>query len=48
MEGADPIFIDKKTGGIWGCGTSLTNRIKDGTYIGEIENFKFEWQFFAK
>jgi len=38
-----PIFIDKKTGGIWGCGTSLANRIKDGSYIGEIENFKFDF-----
>jgi len=38
-----PIFIDKKTEGIVGVGPSLTSRIRDGIYNGELSEFKFDY-----
>lgn len=40
---AYPIFIDKKTMHIVGIGKSLTERIADGTYVGEKADFKFDY-----
>ena len=34
-----PIFIDKKTMHIVGVGKSLTERVNDGTYTGELKDF---------
>ena len=38
-----PIFIDKKSGHIVGCGESLTDRIKNGKYTGDPADFKFDY-----
>ena len=38
-----PIFIENKTGCIVGHGPSLTTRVKDGNYIGELKDFKFDF-----
>ena len=40
---AYPIFIDKKTMNIVGVGKSLTERIADGTYLGEMRDFPFDY-----
>ncbi len=39
---AYPIFIDKN-GCIIGCGKSLQERVKDGTYTGELEDFTYDY-----
>lgn len=39
---AYPIFINQ-TGCIVGCGKSLQERIDDGTYSGELQNFVFDY-----
>lgn len=38
-----PIFIDKTTMHIVGVGKSLTERINDGTYTGELKDFAFNY-----
>lgn len=38
-----PIFIDRKTMHIVGCGESLTDRIKNGRYTGNPADFKFDY-----
>lgn len=38
-----PIFIDKKTMQIVGVGKSLTERIADGSYLGEMRDFQFDY-----
>ncbi|RST60215.1 site-specific DNA-methyltransferase [Siminovitchia terrae] len=38
-----PIFIDKKTHHIVGTGPSLADRVKDGTYTGELSDFVFDY-----
>ncbi len=38
-----PIFIDKKTMHIVGVGKSLTDRVNDGTYTGELRDFTFDY-----
>ena len=38
-----PIFIDKKAMRIVGVGKSLTERIADGTYLGEMREFPFDY-----
>ncbi|MDD3230220.1 MAG: DNA methyltransferase, partial [Oscillospiraceae bacterium] len=38
-----PIFIDRKTMHIVGCGESLTDRIKNGRYTGNAADFKFDY-----
>ena len=38
-----PIFIDKQSGHIVGCGLSLADRIKNGSYIGNPTDFKFDY-----
>jgi adenine-specific DNA-methyltransferase len=38
-----PIFIDPKTEHIVGCGRSLTERVKAGTYSGELSDFEFDF-----
>lgn len=38
-----PIFIDKKTSQIVGVGKSLTERIADNTYNGEMKDFPFDY-----
>ena len=38
-----PIFIDKATMHIVGVGKSLTERINDGTYTGELKDFTFDY-----
>lgn len=38
-----PIFIDKKTMHIVGVGKSLTERVNDGTYTGELKDFAFDY-----
>lgn len=38
-----PIFIDKTTMHIVGVGKSLTERINDGTYTGELKDFAFDY-----
>lgn len=40
---AYPIFVDKKTMRIVGVGKSLTERIADGTYVGEMRDFPFDY-----
>lgn len=40
---AYPIFIDKKTHHIVGTGPSLAERVKDGTYTGELSDFDFDY-----
>lgn len=38
-----PIFIDKKTMHIVGVGKSLTERVKEGSYTGELSDFKYDY-----
>lgn len=38
-----PIFIDRKTMHIVGVGKSLTERIKEGLYSGELGDFKYDY-----
>ena len=38
-----PIFIDRATMRIVGVGKSLTERIADGTYVGEMKDFQFDY-----
>lgn len=38
-----PIFIDKKTMHIVGVGKSLTERVNEGTYTGELKDFTFDY-----
>lgn len=38
-----PIFIDKKTGGLYGIGKSLANRVKEGIYYDDISSFKYDY-----
>lgn len=38
-----PIFIDKTTMHIVGVGKSLTERVNDGTYTGELKDFTFDY-----
>ncbi len=38
-----PIFVDEKTGEIHSCGLSLEERIKQGLYKGELEDFQFSF-----
>lgn len=38
-----PIFVDKKTMHVIGCGKSLTERIEDGSYTGEKDDFNFDY-----
>ena len=38
-----PIFIDKTTMNIIGVGKSLTDRVKDGSYLGELKSFSFDY-----
>lgn len=38
-----PIFIDKKTMNIVGVGKTLTERINDGSYVGELDAFSFDY-----
>lgn len=40
---AYPIFIDKKTMNIVGIGKTLTERINEGSYTGELEDFPFDY-----
>ena len=40
---AYPIFIDKKTMNIVGVGKTLTERISDGSYTGELKDFPFDY-----
>lgn len=38
-----PVFIDKKTMHIVGCGESLADRVKNGRYTGDLADFKFDY-----
>lgn len=38
-----PIFVDTETGNFVGVGESLQERIKNGTYSGEINDFKYDF-----
>ena len=38
-----PIFIDEKTHHIVGVGPSLAERVKNGSYTGELSNFEFDF-----
>lgn len=38
-----PIFVDKQTMHIAGVGKSLTERVNDGTYTGELKDFTFDY-----
>lgn len=38
-----PIFVDKDTKKIVGCGKSLAERISDGTYTGEMQDFEYKY-----
>jgi len=38
-----PIFINKQTGHIVGCGKSLTERLEDGSYTGEKDDFVYDY-----
>lgn len=40
---AYPIFIDKKTQHIVGTGLSLTERVRDGSYDGELSDFTYDF-----
>ena len=40
---AYPIFVDKKTMNIVGIGKTLTERINDGSYTGDLEDFPFDY-----
>ena len=41
---AYPIFVDKNTMNIVGVGKSLTERISDGTYVGDMKDFQFDYE----
>ena len=41
---AYPIYVDKKTMQIVGVGKSLTERMADGTYTGEMRDFPFDYE----
>ena len=38
-----PIFIDKKTMNIVGVGKTLTERVNEGTYSGNLDDFQFDY-----
>lgn len=38
-----PIFIDKKSGHIVGCGLSLADRVRNGSYTGNPADFNFDY-----
>lgn len=38
-----PIFIDRKTMNIVGIGKSLTERVKEGSYTGELADFEYDF-----
>ena len=38
-----PIFIDKNSSHIVGCGLSLADRVKSGSYTGNLDDFKFDY-----
>ena len=38
-----PIFIDRKTKHIVGVGKTLAERVKDGSYIGELADFNYDF-----
>ncbi len=40
---AYPIYINKKSGKIVGCGLSLADRVKNSSYIGEFGDFEFDY-----
>ncbi|AHF09007.1 MULTISPECIES: site-specific DNA-methyltransferase [Dehalobacter] len=41
---AYPIYINKETGQVVGCGLSLTDRVRNGSYTGELRDFKFDYE----
>ena len=38
-----PIFVDKASGHIVGCGKSLTERIDDGSFTGDKDDFEYDY-----
>ncbi len=40
---AYPIFCDKETGKVLGCGKSLQERINEGSYIGNMDDFIYDY-----
>jgi adenine-specific DNA-methyltransferase len=41
---AYPIYINKETDQIIGCGLSLADRVRNGSYTGELRDFEFNYE----
>lgn len=41
---AYPIYINKETDQIVGCGLSLADRVRNGSYTGELSRFEFDYE----
>lgn len=41
---AYPIYINKETDQIIGCGLSLADRVRNGSYTGELRDFEFDYE----